>query len=175
MIFGVMAGVFSYILLSSIALSAYAESQGVGLTEPMVVKTDRGSLYVEIRFWSEPEPNKEAKMQIRFLQPDLSRIQLHVDYAVVVEDANGSKVFEHPVTHSTPGIEELHVTFPAEGPYSITVKVSGILFIPIPEEQAVFSVRVIPEFPVAIIIITSAVAVLIVYARVIGYTRNSMI
>ncbi|MEM4340597.1 MAG: hypothetical protein QW319_03545 [Candidatus Nitrosocaldus sp.] len=148
------------ITLSSIA-RVYAQGEGVGLTEPMLVKTDKDSLYVEIRFWSEPEPNKDVKMQIRFLQPDQSRIQLHVDYAVVIEDAQGNKVFEQPVTHSTPGIEELPVMFPAEGPYTITVKVSGILFIPIPEEKAVFSVRVIPEFPVALIILAGTIGAMI--------------
>lgn len=151
----------SLLLLSSLVFSVYAQSEGVGLTEPMLAKTDKGSLYVEVRFWSEPEPNKEAKMQIRFLQPDQSRIQLHVDYAVVIEDANGNRVFEQPVTHSTPGIEELLVTFPAEGPYTITVKASGILFIPIPEESVVFSVRVIPEFPVALIMLAITIGMIV--------------
>lgn len=145
----------------------YAQGGGVGLTEPMLVKTDKGSLYVEVRFWSEPEPEKEVKMQIRFLQPDKSRIQLHVDYSVVIEDANGNSIFKQPVTHSTPGIEELPVTFPVEGPYNITVKVSGILFIPIPEEQAVFSIRVVPEFPVpvALIILASAIGMIATLSR----------
>ncbi len=145
----------------------YAQGESIGLTEPIVMKTDKGSLYVEVRFWSEPEPNKDVKMQIRFLQPDQSRIQLHVDYSVIIEDANGNSVFEQPVTHSTPGIEELPVTFPAEGPYTITVKVSGILFIPIPEEQAVFSIRVVPEFPVpvALIILASTIGMIATLSR----------
>lgn len=154
------------ITLPSIA-RVHAQGESVGLTEPMVVKTDKGTLYVEVRFWSEPEPNKDVKMQIRFLQPDQSRIQLHVDYAVAIEDANGNKVFEQPVTHSTPGIEELPVRFPAEGPYTITVKVSGILFIPIPEEQAVFSIRVVPEFPVPVtlIILASTIGIISMLSR----------
>ncbi|MFN4337273.1 MAG: hypothetical protein ACK4FV_06830 [Candidatus Nitrosocaldus sp.] len=143
----------------------YAQGEGVGLTEPILAKTDKGSLYVEIRFWSEPEPNKDVKMQIRFLQPDQSRIQLHVDYAVVIEDANGNMVFKQPVIHSTPGIEELPVTFPAEGPYTITVKVSGILFIPIPEEQAVFSIRVVPEFPVTLLLLAGTVGMMVMLSR----------
>lgn len=146
-------------------VEVYAQGEGVGLTEPILAKTDKGSLYVEIRFWSEPEPNKDVKMQIRFLQPDQSRTQLHVDYAVLIEDANGGIVFEQPVTHSTPGIEELPVTFPTEGPYTITVKVSGILFIPIPEEQAVFSIRVVPEFPIALLLLAGTVGTMVILSR----------
>ena len=76
---------------------------------------------------------------MEFVDPVTGKTQEHVDYTVAV--SNGGEYTFGPIqlTHTSPGM----VTIPAvlgDGANQITVSVSGILFIPIPEETLTLEV-----------------------------------
>lgn len=76
---------------------------------------------------------------MEFVDPVTGKTQEHVDYTVAV--SNGDEYTFGPIqlTHTSPGM----VTIPAvlgDGTNQITVSVSGILFIPIPEETLTLEV-----------------------------------
>lgn len=132
---------------------------------PMVASTDVGSVDVELSWSPTPlEPDQETRLHIRFLQPDTDVVQIHIDYKIFIE-SNGREVFRIPLTHTNPGIVTIPYTFTNVGDFIIGVEVEGILFQPIPMETAMFSVVVVPEFPIALIVMAGAVAGVLLFTR----------
>ncbi|MEM2759398.1 MAG: hypothetical protein QXW73_01225, partial [Nitrososphaerales archaeon] len=105
------------------------------------------------------EPQQETKMHIRFLQKGKDTVQQHIDYKIFVEK-DGIEVFRIPLTHTNPGEVTIPYSFTSTGNFMIGVDVEGILFQPIPKETAVFSVTVVPEFPVSVMFVTAAILAL---------------
>lgn len=146
------------IVLLSFAYS-YAQEEG-----PMRSPTDNESIDVEISLSPMPlEPDQETRMHIRFLQKDRDVVQPHIDYQVYVKN-NGEEVFRIPLTHTNPGIVTIPYTFTSTGSHTIGVEVEGILFQPIPEEVVEFSVNVVPEFPLSVMVVAAAVIAVSIFA-----------
>ncbi len=148
--------VVTMIILTAGGYASAQEGTG-GMDQPMITSTDKGSLDVELSWSPVPlEPEQETKLHIRFLQKDKGVLQQHIDYKIFIEK-DGREVFTTPLTHTNPGEVTIPYTFTSKGDFRTSVDVEGILFQPIPKETATFSVVVVPEFPLNVMIILSAV------------------
>ncbi len=153
------------ILMFPVAYASAAELNSNSVTEPtqgdsnkpMVARTDKGSLDVELSLSPMPvEPDKETKLHIRFLQKGTEVVQPHIDYQVFASK-DGNEVFRIPFTHTSEGVVTIPYAFNSTGSFVVGVEVYGILFQPIPKETATFPIVVVPEFPVGIILIAGLI------------------
>jgi len=148
-------------VLTILVIPAYADQ--------VVKSTDKGT--INVGFSTEPanpNPGEQTQLKISFLNKQNS-IQPHIDYRVsVIQD--GNQIFGIPVTHTAEGAVSIPFQFQNNGTYQVTVEVEGILFEPIPPENASFTVNVgtgIPEFPVsaAIVLAVSVTSIIIISTR----------
>jgi hypothetical protein len=156
--------IFALLVLTVDDLAFAQETDDVD--KPMIASTDKGLLDVELSLSPVPvEPDRETKLQIRFLQKDKSEVQQHIDYRIFIEK-DGSEVFRIPNTHTNPGEVTMPYTFTSTGNFLIGVEIVGIHFQPIPTETATFSVVVVPEFPVgAAIAMAGAIATVLLFTH----------
>jgi hypothetical protein len=105
--------------------------------------TDKGTLLVDIATVPEtPKIGDQTKLKIDFVNPNTNTIQEHIDYRVLVTK-NGVPVFGPiPLTHTSKGSVTIPVEFRESGEHKITVDVEGILFQPIPQETATFTILI---------------------------------
>jgi hypothetical protein len=105
--------------------------------------SDGGSLDVMVQASPFPLKIGDAKFKISFLQPSSETIQVHVDYDVVIRQANNelfraSALTGQPLLHTAEGIVNIPYKFDNPGHYTLEVSVMGINFIPIRTETAKF-------------------------------------
>jgi hypothetical protein len=149
----------------SISLTA-AHAQDAGMTKPI---NSKPSLDVRI----EPQlSGSEGKVKVSFLKQGTETVQQHIDYNVVAKDKDGKQIFSaaqggQPTLHTAEGVVTIPVQFPGNGQYNIEVSVSGILFVPMNTETAMFSLNVTPEFPVGMVgvVMAALVGATVVLAR----------
>ena len=138
--------------------------------EGMTAHSSGGSLDVSVDpTW---EQGGNAKLKVSFFKPNTTTVQPHIDYDVMIKDADGKQVFSasslasaNPPLHTAEGVVTIPAKFGGNGSYKIVVQMFGILFNPIKPETAEFSVNVTPEFPVGAMgavaaVMAGAVAVL---------------
>ncbi len=131
--------------------------------EGMAQTSSGGSLDVLLEpEWSQND-DEPTRLKVSFLQPDSEIVQEHIDYDLKISDSTGNQVFSaagqlnQPTLHTAEGVVTVPYTFVKNGSYSITVDMTGILFIPITPETAEFSVNVTPEFPAGALSVIAAV------------------
>ena len=155
------------VMVAALAPSAFSQS---AFAQAMSQPSSGGSLDVMV----EPqwEQNSQAQFKISFLQPGSETVQEHIDYDVKIADSAGNQVFSaagglnQPTLHTAEGVVTIPYTFEENGSYTITVDMTGVLFIPMATETAEFSVNVTPEFPTgALSAIAAAIAGTIAVAR----------
>ena len=105
--------------------------------------SDGGSLDVMVQASPFPLKTGDAKFKISFLQPSSETIQVHVDYDVVIRQANNelfraSALTGQPLLHTAEGIVNIPYKFDNPGHYTLEVSVMGINFIPIRTENVKF-------------------------------------
>jgi hypothetical protein len=64
--------------------------------------------------------------------------------------------------HTAEGIVTIPYTFHSTGDYSVNIHVYGILFNPIKPESAEYSFKVTPEFPIASLMLTVMMGLVLV-------------
>ncbi len=126
------------------------------------------SLDVELRVEEPIEIEEPIMLNVRFLEKGSNKTQVHVDYVISINDADNKEVFRTPLTHTNEGIVQLRYVFHTTGDYTIGIDIEGILFIPIPRESVAFSINVIPEFPIGVLLILSIAFLAIIITRVKG-------
>ncbi len=129
-----------YLLLLAIiplfASSAYAQST------LQTLPSSGGTLDVSIWMDERPEPEKENRLNIDFINPSTERTQEHIDYDVEIT-RDGDAVFgPTPLIHTSTGIVGIPIEFQQNGLHEIKIGMEGILFQPIARETATF------DFPV---------------------------
>ena len=104
--------------------------------------TSGGAL--QVGFSTDPaNPNTEGttQLKINFINKQSGSNQQHIDYKVQV--AQGSnQILATPTTHTAEGSISIPIQFQSGGTYTVTVEVNGVLFQPIPTQNAIFSLSV---------------------------------
>lgn len=123
----------------------YAQDAG------MVKTTDKGSL--DIRLVPQWNEAGQATFTVNFLNPGSETLHDHQDYDFrILRD--GQQVFSaasqtgQAVLHNVEGTLTIPYTFPENGDYTIQVYLAGVGLPAIPtDEEALFPITVVPEFP----------------------------
>ncbi len=125
---------FVLLLVPLSIIPAYAESQ--------TLPTENDTLDVKLTY--DPiEPNTETKINIDFINPFTQKIQIHIDYTVVVSKDSETVFGPTQLIHTSEGSVKIPIDFSlGEGVYSMDIKVEGILFNPIPPETVSFDIIV---------------------------------
>ncbi len=88
-----------------------------------------------------PNPGDQTQLKINFINKQTNAVQQHIDYRVTVTKGQ-NQVFGIPTTHTAEGAVSIPYQFQDPGDYKVEVIVEGILFQPIPPENANFSLTV---------------------------------
>ena len=125
-------------LLNLIILPVYAQEQ----SEQQIVLTDKGTLEVGLStIPAHPQPGEQTKFKIDFINKSTKAIQEHIDYSITVTKGN-DQIFGIPLTHTAIGSVTIPYEFQEIGKYKLSVDVQGIVFQPIPQETALFTISV---------------------------------
>lgn len=123
---------FALFLIPLLFIPAFAEEKS----------TEKGTLNVDFSTDPvEPNPNESLKMKIDFINPVENKIQVHIDYTVLVTK-DGEVIKTVPYTHTSKGSVTIGVEVKGEGTYNALIGVEGIWFNPIPREEVSFDFAV---------------------------------
>ncbi len=133
--------------------------------QPAFAEEMRQPLGSELDVLVEPQWGQDAQAQIKisFLQSGTNTVQQHIDYDLKISDSAGNQVFSaagqlnQATLHTEPGSVTIPYRFTENGSYTITVEMTGILFVPRQTETAEFPVNVVPEFPAGTLSVIAAV------------------
>lgn len=107
------------------------------------VLTDKGTIKVALE--TDPESVKkknEVKLKIAFINKQTGKVQEHIDYKVEIKNGDSSVFGPIPLTHTSIGTVSIPFRFTEDGTYDLFVYVEGVLFQPLPEETAKFTIPV---------------------------------
>ena len=159
----------AYILVLTAAVLVSAAFVQPAFAEGMRQASSDGSLDVMVDpEWGE---NRQVQLRISFLHPGTDTVHEHIDYDVKISDSDGNVVYSaaaelnQSTLHTEPGSVTIPYRFAEDGSYTITVEMTGILFVPISPETAEFSVTVVPEFSSAIFAAAAVIAGAIATAK----------
>ncbi|MDA7940283.1 MAG: copper-binding protein [Nitrosopumilus sp.] len=129
-------------VLALVVAAALAVAVLPALAETQTLPTERGTLDVRLTH-DVIELDKRADLKVEFVNKVTGEVQIHIDYTAHVQ-RGGEDVFgPTPPQHSTSGVVEFPVYFDlGNGPYTLNVTMSGILFNPLPPEDTVFEILV---------------------------------
>ena len=129
-----MKFLFVLFIIPLLIIPAFAESQ--------TLPTEKGTLNVKLSH-DDVIPGELTKLLVEFINPTTEKIQVHIDYNILITKS-GENVFQTPnLIHTSEGIVKgLKVEFPEDGAYTMNIEVEGILFSPIPPETASFDIIV---------------------------------
>lgn len=134
--------------VSNVVLAQNTSNSSSSLTK----LTDGGSITIKL----EPSPNpiksnEQTQLKVSFFKPNTKEIQPHIDYDMIINEANTNKtIFQAsnqtgqagiPV-HTAESIVTIPFTFPTKGEYTIKIPIYGILFNPIAPESVTFTTHV---------------------------------
>lgn len=127
------------LLLPLFIAPAFADSQQI--------PTNKGTLLVSITIEPDkPVAGDQTKIKIDFVNPQTKTIQEHIDYVVTVTN-NDKPVFGPiPLTHTSIGSATIPVEL-GSGENTVKIDVEGILFKPIPQETAIFTITTQEQSP----------------------------
>lgn len=107
-----------------------------------VLPTEKGTLDVEFSTEPlEPIPNESLKVKIDFINPVENKIQVHIDYTLLVTK-EGTEIFSVPFSHTSKGSVTIPIEVERKGTYNALIGVEGIWFNPIPREEVSFDFSV---------------------------------
>jgi hypothetical protein len=131
--------------ITTTATAAYAQDDG------MVKTTSKGTLDIGLApTWNE---GGQATFTVSFLNPGTDTLHEHQDYDFRILQS-GQQVFStgsqtgQAVLHNVEGTLTVPYTFQENGDYTVQVYLAGTGIPAIPtDEEATFSINVVPEFP----------------------------
>ena len=131
------------VLFSLMAIPVFAQS------DSQILPTENGIL--DVAFSTTPAEiaaGEGAKLNINFINPTTQKTQVHIDYKVEAVIPDGQQIVltgqcsKSGTCHTSAGSVKLPFAGEADGIYTVTVYVSGILFQPITVEAVSFDVAV---------------------------------
>jgi hypothetical protein len=110
--------------------------------------TDGGSITIKLEPSSNPiKSSEQTQLKISFFKPNTEEIQPHIDYDMIISEANTNKTIFQASNqtgqagiplHTAESIVTIPFTFPTKGEYAIKIPVFGILFNPIAPESVTY-------------------------------------
>jgi hypothetical protein len=110
--------------------------------------TDGGSITIKLEPSSNPiKSSEQTQLKISFFKPNTEEIQPHLDYDMIISEANTNKTIFQASNqtgqagiplHTAESIVTIPFTFPIKGEYAIKIPVFGILFNPIAPESVTY-------------------------------------
>jgi hypothetical protein len=110
--------------------------------------TDGGSITIKLEPSSNPiKSSEQTQLKISFFKPNTEEIQPHIDYDMIISEANANKTIFQASNqtgqagiplHTAESIVTIPFTFPTKGEYAIKIPVFGILFNPIAPESVTY-------------------------------------
>jgi hypothetical protein len=110
--------------------------------------TDGGSITIKLEPSSNPiKSSEQTQLKISFFKPNTEEIQPHIDYDMIISEANTNKTIFQASNqtgqagiplHTAESIVTIPFTFPIKGEYAIKIPVFGILFNPIAPESVTY-------------------------------------
>ena len=125
----------------------------------MSVKSSRGSVLVEIQ-WSpvEIDIEQDAFFKLTFKDPETGEVLDNVRYDIMFMDEEGNMIAE---THRSAQSKDIQIyRFDKAGTYTLMLKNINDT-----GEDAMVSIKVVPEFPIAILLVMSIAMIIIVATR----------
>ena len=114
--------------------------------------TDGGSITIKLEPSSNPiKSSEQTQLKISFFKPNTEEIQPHIDYDMIISEANTNKTIFQASNqtgqagiplHTAESIITIPFTFPTKGEYAIKIPVFGILFNPIAPESVTYKTYV---------------------------------
>lgn len=114
--------------------------------------TDGGSITIKLEPSSNPiKSSEQTQLKISFFKPNTEEIQPHIDYDMIISEANTNKTIFQASNqtgqagiplHTAESIVTIPFTFPTKGEYAIKIPVFGILFNPIAPESVTYKTYV---------------------------------
>lgn len=114
--------------------------------------TDGGSITIKLEPSSNPiKSSGQTQLKISFFKPNTEEIQPHIDYDMIISEANTNKTIFQASNqtgqagiplHTAESIITIPFTFPTKGEYAIKIPVFGILFNPIAPESVTYKTYV---------------------------------
>jgi hypothetical protein len=137
---------------------------------PMVLATDNNSMRVSIDWKPEEiEPEQNVDIILGFRHPFADSDLSHVNYDLVILDESGSAVESVSGLHTHNGVDTQTVSFDNTGNFKIRVTVLGTGLSPPFDSSRSGTVEtaivVVPEFPVAPLVLAAAAGIAIAGAR----------
>ena len=139
------------LLTASFSVTTLLGSTAYAQGGAMLKTTDKGTLDIRLTpAWSE---GGQATFTVSFLNPGTETVHEHQDYDFrILKD--GQQVFSaasqtgQAVLHNVEGTLTVPYTFQENGDYTIQLYLAGIGLPAIPsDEEAIFPITVVPEFP----------------------------
>lgn len=136
------------LLVSIFSVAPVANAQEGGMVGP----TSKGTLDIRVEpMWND---NGNATFRVSFLNPDTETLHEHQDYDFrILKDEtvvfSAARQTGQALIHNVAGTITVPYTFQENGDYTVQIYLAGTGITPtIPtEEEANFSIQVIPEFP----------------------------
>jgi hypothetical protein len=110
--------------------------------------TDGGSITIKLEPSSNPiKSSEQTQLKISFFKPNTEEIQPHIDYDMIISEANTNKTIFQASNqtgqagiplHTAESIVTIPFTFPTKEEYAIMIPVFGILFNPIAPESVTY-------------------------------------
>jgi hypothetical protein len=110
--------------------------------------TDGGSITIKLEPASNPiKSSEQTQLKISFFKPNTEDIQPHIDYDMIISEANTNKTIFQASNqtgqagiplHTAESIVTIPSIFPTKGEYAIKIPVFGILFNPIAPESVTY-------------------------------------
>jgi hypothetical protein len=110
--------------------------------------TDGGSITIKLEPSSNPiKSSEQTQLKISFFKPNTEEIQPHIDYDMIISEANTNKTIFQASNqtgqagiplHTAESIVTIPFTFPTKGENAIKIPVFGILFNPIAPESVTY-------------------------------------
>lgn len=110
--------------------------------------TDGGSITIKLEPSSNPiKSSEQTQLKISFFKPNTEEIQPHIDYDMIISEANTNKTIFQASNqtgqagiplHTAESIVTIPFIFPTTGEYAIKIPVFGILFNPVAPESVTY-------------------------------------
>ena len=165
------------VLLTAVAMTlmVLGTPQSFAQENSMVMTTSKGSLDIQL----EPVESNSTSVRynVSFLNPGTDTLHEHQDYDLKILK-EGQVIFSaaqqtnQPLIHNVEGTISVPYSFAEPGEYEVEIQILGLGFGPtlVPtDENAVFPVRVVPEFPAGVVgMMAALVGSTIVVTRKLG-------
>ncbi len=173
------ASLLGVLVSSSIFIPRSAAAQESEEMDPLTLKTDNDSVNVIVR-WSpqEIEPGQEVTFIVDYRDALTDEPLAHINHDFEITDESGQVVESATGLHTHSGGDLHTVTFDETGNFQLEVRIIGLGLNPpfdtTRSGTAQTAIVVVPEFPIAPVILAAGTGLALVYVRLKVWKSGSL-